>query len=208
MGRPELTNTGAGGIRPPRRTPSTAAGNRWCENAGVERTALAGRIAAVAERHGTFTLRSGATATRYFDKYRFESDPVLLAAVAEQLVPLVPGDCEVLAGLELGGVPVATALSAATGLPAVFVRKQAKPYGTCRLAEGREVDGARLCVVEDVVTTGGQVVASAGDLRALGAEVDRALCVIDRSGGDHRALDGAGLALSALFTEADLVAAT
>ena len=108
------------------------------------------------------------TATEHFDKYRFEGDPVLLDEIARQMAPLVPPGTEVLAGLEMGGIPVVTALGRHTGLPCAFVRKQAKPYGTCRLAEGAEVTGRRVLVVEDVVTSGGQIVVSTADLRGLG----------------------------------------
>jgi orotate phosphoribosyltransferase len=161
----------------------------------------------VAERcrlTGEFTLRSGQTATTYFDKYLFEGDPQILRDVADLMVPLVPSGTEVLAGLELGGVPVVTALSLATGLPAAFVRKEAKPYGTAKLAEGADIVGRRVLVVEDVITTGGQVVASTADLRARGAVVDEVLCVIDRSGGDHSRLASASLGVRALFTRRDL----
>ena len=109
---------------------------------------------------GEFRLRSGAVSNEYFDKYLFESDPSLLREIGEALVPLLPPGTDALAGLELGGVPLATMLSQLTGLPALFVRKEAKTYGTCRLAEGGELDGRRLTVVEDVVTSGGQVVTS------------------------------------------------
>lgn len=149
-------------------------------------------------------LRSGQRASFYFDKYLFESDPVLLAAVAEHLVELVPRDTEVLAGLELGGVPIATALSLVTGLPAIFVRKEPKTYGTAKLAEGVAFSGRRVLVIEDVVTTGGQVASSTSDLRTRGAIVDRVLCVIDRSGGAHEPLDRAGIPLVALFDLDDL----
>ena len=88
-----------------------------------------------------------------------------------------------LAGLELGGVPIATLLSAHTGLPTFFVRKQAKKYGTEKICEGGDISGMRLLIVEDVVTTGGQIILSAQDLRAEGAVVDHALCVIDREAG-------------------------
>ena len=107
---------------------------------------------------------------------------------------------EVLAGLDLGGVPVATALSLRTGLPVVFVRKAAKPYGTAKLAEGAEIAGRRVVVIEDVVTTGGQAAASAGGLRDRGALVDTLLCVVDRSDGQHAVLDDAGLDTVALFS--------
>nr|WSY57400.1 orotate phosphoribosyltransferase [Streptomyces sp. NBC_00886] len=113
---------------------------------------LARRIHAVSHLEGRFTLRSGRVATEYFDKYRFEGDPLLLDEIAQRMVP---SDTEVLAGLEMGGIPVVTALGRHTGLPCAFVRKQAKAYGTCRLAEGTDVAGRRVSVVEDVVTSGG-----------------------------------------------------
>lgn len=147
---------------------------------------------------GTFTLRSGTVAERYFDKYRFEAQPDVLAAVADHLVPLVPPETEVLAGLELGGVPVATALGLVTGLPLALVRKSAKPYGTRRFAEGADVRDRRVLVVEDVITTGGQVVRSTDQLREIGAAVATALCVIDRSEGSHE-LATHGVELRALF---------
>ena len=156
---------------------------------------------------GSFTLRSGQLTDYYFDKYQFEVDPDLLNAVVAHLIPLIPVDTEVLAGLELGGVPIATALSLATGLHAVLVRKRAKSYGTAKLAEGGEVAGRRVLVVEDVITTGGQVAVSTEDLRQLGATVEHVLCVIDRSNGEHGALEAAGLKLTALFTAAELDAA-
>ncbi len=164
---------------------------------------LAADVFGVAHLEGEFLLRSGVTAREYFDKYQFEARPDLLSRIAEQMAALVPEDTEVLAGLELGGVPVVTALSRATGLPAAFVRKRAKEYGTKRLAEGADVAGRRVVVVEDVVTSGGQVVLSTKDLRALGAEVQTVLCVIDRRAGDGDALAGLGLELRALFTAAD-----
>ncbi|HNJ97870.1 MAG TPA: orotate phosphoribosyltransferase [Ilumatobacteraceae bacterium] len=168
---------------------------------------LADRINAVARLTGTFTLRSGQIATEYFDKYRFEAVPDLLAHIAEAMAPLVPAGTEVLAGLEMGGIPIATALSMHTGIPAAFVRKEAKKYGTARLAEGSDIAGKRVCVVEDVITTGGQVVISTGDLRALGAVVEHVVCAIDRSPDGGAALGDAGLQMHALLTRAELDAA-
>lgn len=169
--------------------------------------ALADDINAVSRLTGTFTLRSGQTATEYFDKYRFEAQPALLRRIAAALAPLIPRGTEVLAGLEMGGIPIATALSLHTGLPCAFVRKAAKEYGTARLAEGSDVAGHRVLVVEDVVTTGGQVVLSTADLRELGAQVTDVLCVIDRSPDHGAALAAEGLALHALLTRAQLDAA-
>lgn len=165
---------------------------------------LARRIDSRCRLEGTFTLRSGQTAMTYFDKYRFEADPAILADVVAALRALVPDGTEVLAGLELGGVPVATGLSLATGIPAAFVRKQAKTYGTEQLAEGADIDGRHVLVVEDVITTGGQVAMSTRDLRERGAVVDHVLCVIDRSRGEHPELDELGVTVVSLFTSADL----
>lgn len=173
----------------------------------MERHTLAASVHASAHLTGEFLLRSGAISHEYFDKYRFEADPQLLRAITEHLVPMVPEGTEVLAGLELGGVPLVVMLSQLTGIPAAFVRKQAKEYGTRQLAEGTSIDGRRVLVVEDVVTSGGQVVQSTADLRAAGAEVDHALCVIDRQAGGADALADSGVALRALFTMEQLKAA-
>jgi len=170
----------------------------------VTRAQLARAIYLRSHLTGEFVLRSGATATEYFDKYLFESDPELLAEICEALAELVPPGTEMLAGLELGGVPLAVVLGQITGLPVVFVRKEAKSYGTRRLAEGGEIQGKRLLVVEDVVTSGGQVVLSSDDLRERGAIVDSAICVIDREAGGVDALAEHGVALAALFTMSEL----
>jgi orotate phosphoribosyltransferase len=169
--------------------------------------ALADQINAIARLTGTFTLRSGQIATEYFDKYRFEAEPALLAEIAAAMAPMIPAGTEVLAGLEMGGIPIATALSLHTGIPAAFVRKEAKTYGTAQLAEGSPVVGKRVTVVEDVITTGGQVVLSTSDLRDLGAIVEHVLCVIDRSPDHGAALTASGLQMHALLTRAQLDAA-
>jgi len=116
---------------------------------------LARRIYNTAHITGEFTLRSGAKSNEYFDKYLFEADPKLLKDIAQALVPLVPSGIDALAGLEMGGIPIATMLSQFTGLPVLFVRKKAKDYGTCKIAEGGAVAGRKLLIVEDVVTSGG-----------------------------------------------------
>lgn len=165
---------------------------------------LARQIHAASHLTGDFVLRSGRRATEYFDKYRFEGDPVLLDSIAQAMAPLVPEDTEVLAGLEMGGIPVVTALGRHTGLPCAFVRKQAKAYGTCRLAEGADIVGRRVLVVEDVVTSGGQIVLSTAELRGLGAEIRDALCVIDRQQGGAEALAADEIHLLSLLTADDL----
>ena len=163
---------------------------------------LARRVAERCRLEGDFLLRSGGTATTYFDKYLFESDPALLVEIATALTELVPPETEVLAGLELGGVPIVTALSIRTGLPAAFVRKEAKRYGTAKLVEGAEVAGRRTLVIEDVVTTGGQVAQSAQQLRDRGGVLIGVLCVVDRRDGSNE-LTATGLELRSLFKASD-----
>ena len=152
----------------------------------MNRRELAAAIYRTAHLTGTFRLRSGATSSEYFDKYRFESDPRLLSEIATALAGLVPSGVQALGGLELGGVPLATQLSQATGVPTLFVRKAAKPYGTCQLAEGGVIEGRTILLVEDVVTSGGRVVESAEALRRLGALVTDEIFVIDREEGGPR----------------------
>jgi orotate phosphoribosyltransferase len=173
----------------------------------VDRTDLARRIYAAAHLTGTFTLRSGVVSHEYFDKYRFESDPQLLADIAAACGALVPDGTSALAGLELGGVPLATMISQVTRVPAVFVRKEAKTYGTCRLAEGADIDGRALCIVEDVVTSGGAVLDAAVELRARGAVLGPVICVIDRESGGREKLAADDLELVALYTMSELNAA-
>ncbi|MGA9346557.1 MAG: orotate phosphoribosyltransferase [Nocardioidaceae bacterium] len=172
--------------------------------AADSRADLAALLYGASHLTGSFVLRSGETASEYFDKYQFESRPDLLRRIAVALAALVPADIEVLAGLEMGGIPVATALSLETGIPAVFVRKRAKEYGTRRTAEGVEVAGRRVLVIEDVVSSGGQIVLSSGHLREAGANVSQALCVIDRRTPDMQVLPDAGIELLSLFTVDDL----
>ena len=131
---------------------------------------LARDIDATCRLTGEFTLRSGQVADTYFDKYLFEAQPALLDRVAAQMLDLLPEDTELLGGLELGGIPIATMVSAKTGLPALFVRKQAKEYGTCKLAEGPDVAGRRVTIIEDVITTGGAVRDATRALREAGRD--------------------------------------
>ena len=165
----------------------------------IDRDDLAARIYDASHLTGTFTLRSGVVSNEYFDKYMFESDPALLHAVASAMLALVPSGIDALAGLELGGIPLATMMSQLGGLPTRFVRKEAKTYGTCRLAEGGELDGQRLCIVEDVVTSGGAILDAARELRARGAVIGPVVCVIDRESGGKENLAADGLELHGLF---------
>lgn len=170
----------------------------------MDRADLAATIYDRTHLTGRFVLRSGVTSTEYFDKYLFESDPTLLRDIAEAMAPLVPPEIDALAGLELGGIPIVTLLSQVTRLPALFVRKQAKTYGTCKLAEGGEIRGRRLCIIEDVVTSGGAILDAASELRQRGAELGPVLCAIDRESGGVEKLAIEGLTLIPLFTMSEL----
>jgi len=166
----------------------------------MDKREIAKRIYEASHITGEFVLRSGQVSNEYFDKFLYEAEPDLLMAIAGRMKPLIPSGTEVLAGLEMGGIPVVTALSIASGMKAAFVRKKAKEYGTCKLAEGADVCNRNVCVVEDVVTTGGQIIESANELRKLGAKIDTVLCVILR---DQKAIDilaAEGLHLVPAFT--------
>lgn len=168
---------------------------------------LAQKIYEVAHLTGTFTLRSGQISNVYFDKYQFEARPDILAPIADFMIPLLPKKIDYLGALEMGGIPIATAISLKTGIPIVFLRKEAKEYGTCKFAEGPDIKGKKLCLIEDVVSTGGQVIITSQMVRDQGAFVDDVLCVIDRSEGKTEKLEAAHLRLKSVVTMADILTA-
>ena len=153
---------------------------------------------------GSFILRSGVYSGEYFDKYRFESDPAILRAVAREFAQILPAGTEFLAGMELGGIPLAAALSLETGLPCLFVRKEAKSHGTQKSIEGVDFAGKQVCLIEDVVTTGGQIVDGVQAVRSQGGVIEHALCVILRTGKAPKHLEQQGIYLHPLFTMQDL----
>lgn len=165
---------------------------------------LAKEVSKIASLTGEFVLRSGQISEKYFDKYRFEGDPKLLRLVAKGMLELIPSDTEILAGLELGGVPIATAMSLESGLPVAFVRKEAKTYGTCQAIEGQFVDGRKVCFVEDVITTGGAVSDALDLSRADGANVLAVVCAIWRGPGTPSIQKAPDLDVRPLFTREDL----
>jgi len=170
----------------------------------MTKTELGKKIYQVSSIKGTFLLRSGKYSNEYFDKYLFEADPNILGAIAEHLSQILPKKFDALAGLEMGGIPIATALSLRIGKPCLFIRKKAKEYGTCRLAEGGEVDSRSLIIIEDVITSGGAVLDAVKALRNLGATVEKVFCVIDREEKGKENLSKAGLQLFSLFTKSEL----
>jgi orotate phosphoribosyltransferase len=153
---------------------------------------------------GDFVLRSGKRSNRYFDKFLFETDPALLKRLGEHLAELVPPQTQRLAAPELGAVLLGGAVSMATGLPLVLVRKEPKGYGTSKQIEGHLEVGDRVTVIEDVVTTGGDSLRSAQVLRDAGADVIHLVVVLDRGEGGEENIRSAGVPYSPLFRIQDL----
>jgi orotate phosphoribosyltransferase len=170
----------------------------------MEKIDLAKKIKTTSFLTGQFKLRSGKISSFYWDKYRFESDPVLLTAVVDELEKLLPVSFDKLAGLELGGIPLATGLSLKTGKPCLYVRKTAKTYGTCNLVEGGFQPGETAVVVEDVITVAGQVCTSVRQMRDVGLKVQHVVCVIDRQQGGPESLKEIGCSLASVFTLKEL----
>jgi orotate phosphoribosyltransferase len=158
---------------------------------------------------GDFVLRSGKRSKYYLDKYRFETRPDILAALGERIARAVeevePGASR-LAGPELGAVALAAAGSLASGLPFLIVRKEAKEYGTSNRVEGAYEEGESVCLVEDVVTSGGALLEAVRALRDAGLTVGAAVCVVDREEGGAEALAGEGVRLRPLFRAGELLA--
>jgi orotate phosphoribosyltransferase len=170
----------------------------------MNRIELAKDIFKVSYLTGEFLLRSGKISNEYFDKYQFETYPNILNAITEQLLDILPTDFDYFAALEMGGLPIGTALSLKTNKPVLFIRKRAKEYGTRKFAEGPDISGKKLLIVEDVVTTGGQILLSVNKLREAGALISDTICVIDRENGGVEALKHVNLNLHALFTMSEL----
>ena len=168
---------------------------------------LARRLAERALLHGDFVLRSGARSAVYLDKYRFETDPSLLAPLAEALARIaarVDPDARRLAGPELGAVPLVTALALRDGRSFVIVRARAKEHGTANRLEGVYEEGDRVLLVEDIVTSGGAALEAVFALREAGLTVEHGLCVLDRDEGGREALAAVQVTLHPLFGRADL----
>lgn len=170
----------------------------------MDRTELAKRIREAAYLEGDFTLRSGRKSNYYLDKYLFETQPDILRALGEMFTTYVAKSTTLIAGAELGGVSLAAATSMASGQPFVIIRNTKKDYGTSKPYEGKLNDGDSVLIVEDIATTGGQVLEAAKFITGIGAKVERIVCVIDRQEGARENIEGAGFAFDSLFTKADL----
>ena len=156
-----------------------------------------------AVRFGEFELSHGGTSNYYVDKYRFETDPACLDAIATAFADRV--DDETLAGVALGGVPLVAVTSIAAQRPSLIVRKEAKAYGTGNRIEGEFERGDRVVVIEDIATTGQSAIDAVEALREAGAVVERVLVVVDREEGARETLTAHDLELEALLTASDLL---
>jgi len=170
----------------------------------MTRAELAQRIREAAYLEGDFTLRSGRKSKYYLDKYLFETQPDILKALGESFVPYVKPTTTLIAGAELGGVALAAAASMASGNPFVIIRNAKKDYGTSKPYEGKLTDGDSVLLVEDIATTGGQVLEAAKFITSVGAKIERIVAVIDRQEGAGENIQTAGFVFEALFTKADL----
>lgn len=170
----------------------------------MDRATVARRIAEVSLLHGDFTLRSGRKSKYYLDKYLFSTQPDILAELGRMFAARLPDGVTRLAGAELGGIPLVTSASLASGLPCLFIRNRKKDYGTAKRLEGMLEPTDRVVIVEDVCTTGGQVLEAAGTIEDAGASVAMILGTIDRQEGAREKIESAGYAFDALFTKSDL----
>ena len=167
------------------------------------------RLLDVALLEGDFTLRSGKRSRWYLDKYRFETDPAILQELGERLAAAV-ADAEPeavrLGGPALGAVALAASASMASGLPFIIIRGETKGYGTANRLEGPYEPGDVVCLVEDVVTSGGALCEAVEAVREAGLVVRHAVCVVDREEGGADALARLGVRLASLYRAGELLA--
>ena len=176
----------------------------------MRREELAAALHEHAYLKGDFVLRSGRRSSYYLDKYRFETQPDLLAVLGEHIAAAVAEhepEAVRIASPELGAVVLAAATSLSSGMPFLIVRNKAKEYGTANRLEGVYEPGERVCLVEDVVTSGGAAVEALEALREAGLECQIAVCVVDREEGGVDALARRGARLMPLFRAGELLAA-
>jgi len=131
---------------------------------------------------GHFVLRSGAISDYYIDIKKASTNPLILKTIAQAMAEYTKG-YDVLAGMELGAVPLIVALSLETNIPYVIVRKEKKEHGTGKQIEGGDVKGKKVLIVEDVTTSGGSVIKTIQVIRDNEGIVDEVLTVVDRESG-------------------------
>ena len=170
----------------------------------MTRKELIKRIKETAYLEGDFVLRSGKRSKYYLDKYLFETCPDILKALGEEFAGRMTVDVTLIAGAELGGVALAASTAMATGKNWVIIRNSKKGYGTGKMVEGVLKEGDIVLLVEDIATTGGQVLEAAKIITEAGATVKKIVCVIDRKQGAGENITEAGYKFEAILTKDDL----
>ena len=157
---------------------------------------------------GEFTLASGAKSDYYIDIKKASTNPKVLYLISQLMAEKMQDQNirpDRIAGVVLGSVPLAAALSLATGVPYVMIRKEKKDHGTGKLIEGDLNPGDKVLVVEDVITTAGSSIKAIHTLREAGADVTDVISVIDREGGGRENLEAEGVRFSPLVIASELV---
>ncbi len=170
----------------------------------MTREELIKRIKETAYLEGDFILRSGKRSKYYLDKYLFETCPDILKALGEELAGYITNDVTLIAGAELGGVALAAATAMETGKNWVIIRNKKKGYGTDKMVEGVLKSSDVVLLVEDIATTGGQVLEAAKVITETGATVKKIVCVIDRKQGAEENITQAGYKFESILTKYDL----
>jgi orotate phosphoribosyltransferase len=170
----------------------------------MTRTELIKRIKETAYLEGDFILRSGKRSKYYLDKYLFETCPDILKALGEEFAKYVTSDITLIAGAELGGVALAATTAMETGKNWIIIRNSKKGYGTGKLVEGVLKPGDIILLVEDIATTGGQVLEAAKVITEAGAKVKKIVAVIDRKQGAAENITQAGYKFESILTKDDL----
>jgi orotate phosphoribosyltransferase len=172
----------------------------------MDHAALARRVKEVALLEGDFTLRSGKKSKYYFDKYLFETQPDILEALGREIARRLPEGTQRIAGPELGAVALAAAASLASRLPFFIVRNAKKDYGTSKTIEGKLIAGENVVLVEDIVTTGGQVIEAIKNISDAGAKVTKVIVAVDRleGGADNIKQAAPHIVYEPILTKADM----
>jgi len=179
---------------------SPATAQSTSERRALVRRELASDIVSAAYLRGDFVLNSGEHSDYYFDKYLFETKPTILRRLAEALAERVPDGVDRLAGTEVGGIALVTAVSLATGIPFVLVRSGEGKNPI----KGELHPGERVALVLDVVDSGNQATTAAAKIHAVGAQISGILAVIDRDAAGARAIAAAGYHYDPLFNLSEL----
>ena len=170
----------------------------------MDKKQLTARIKEASYLEGDFLLRSGKRSKYYMDKYLFETQPDILKALGEEFCKHLTDDVTLIAGAELGGVALAAATAMEANKPWIIVRNSKKNYGTSKMVEGVLKEGDVVLLVEDIATTGGQVLEAAKIITEVGATVKKIVCVIDRKQGGRENVEGAGYVFDSIITKEDL----